>query len=727
MNDLTKILKIENIGYVANNNPFRAVLDGNEFRGLIPAPEWYEEIVRRDATVDDTVAEMKKLIKSCAWQTKGLAERLKGSNIYDTCGKVWNFLFTHIKYKEDDKGKEQLRTPALSWEVRRTRGIDCDDFSIFCSTILLNLGIPHYLRIARYPKKDYFQHVYVVVPKQNKSYITVDAVLDEFDAEKEPIETKDFLVMDNSKLNGIDISVLGSIGDDVFDELSGILNGDDFGGLDGIGGQDEISEEEGLNAIYNHLNRTRDFIRKHPRFIQQVEHPNSFLGMLDYAIGYWNTDKRDEALGILEEQEENMNIINGLGDMPDGYEDVGLFYGLDGMNGVALLGKAKSKKGFFKKVRDVVQKAKSKSGRRELLRKAAKKFIRFDPAVTTVRVGIIAALKTNFAKIASRLKIGYYTEEEARNHHLDMEQWRKARQVLKDAEGLFVNKFQGKPENFRRAILRGRAGGLNSIDDIDDSMDGLGVYVAAATTGGAATAAAAATPWIKKVLDLMKKVDWGKLIGAAKKSGLFNRKKKKAEKEMEQDETASARETNSGDENNSNTKENENTAEEKSTSIPKEDSKDNGGGSQSNPEQAGEKTEPETMDKPETKTEESGSQNTENTESGDKSNLPATTETNTAAETGRSAMKTVTEGEGFFDKAKTWVKDNPGTSVAIVGGTVIGIWGLSHLLKAKPKQSLSGAKRGRKKKGKNKSHPPKALQGTKRKRGGGGSPKQINL
>lgn len=706
-------IKIENIGYVANNNPFRAVLDGNEFRGLIPEPEWNESIVRRNATVDETVSEMRRLIKKSAWQTKELSERLQGKNIYETCSNIWNFLFKHIKYKEDDAGKEQLRTPALSWYLRRKRGIDCDDFSIFAGTILYNLHIPFYLRIARYAGKDYFQHVYVTVPKTQKNYIIIDAVLDEYDAEKEPIQTKDFLVMDNSNLNGIDISVLGDIGDDVYNELSGILNGDDFADLEGLG---DISEEEGLNAVYNHLVRTRNFVRRYPNFIRHVENPQTFLGMLDYAIGYWNTDKRDEALGVLEDQEEKMNFINGLSGTPDGYEDVGLFYGMENLSGVALLGKAKAKKGFFKNVKKAVQKVKELKKRvdakaKVVLKKAVKKFIRFDPAVTTVRVGIIAALKTNFLKIASRLKVGYYTEEEARARHLDMEQWSKARKVLQDAENLFVNKFQGKPENFRKAILTGRAGGLNSIDDIDDTMEGLGVYAAAAAGGGATTAAAAATPWIKKVLDLMKKVDWGKLIGAAKKSGLFNRKKHKAEKEMEQDDNQQARESESPT---TNTEENESEPEEKTTAIPKEDNED----SSSNTSQpSGEKTESNNLENAENPTDK-----TESTDSSDKSNLPATQE-----ETGREISKTTSDGEGFFDKATTWVKDNPGTSVVIAGGVVLGVWGLSHLL-SKPKHALSGTRKGRKKRGKHKTNPPRALKGTKRKRGGGGSgPKTISL
>ncbi len=204
-------INIENIGYTANNNPSRATRSGEEYEELLPAPDWHTEIVKRNADVSQTVKAMQTLIKNTAWQTTALSKRLEANDIYTTCKNIWNFLYSHCKYKEDDEGEEQLRTPALSWKVRTSRGIDCDDFSIFTSSILYNLNIPHYLRIAKYDNKTYFQHVYVVVPQTDKKYITIDAVLDEYDTEKEPTETKDFIVMNTTNLNGIDVTVLSGI------------------------------------------------------------------------------------------------------------------------------------------------------------------------------------------------------------------------------------------------------------------------------------------------------------------------------------------------------------------------------------------------------------------------------------------------------------------------------------------------------------------------------------
>ena len=173
---MDSLLNISNIGYTAYNNPMRANRGGEEFEEVLPAPDWQEEVVNRNANVIETVDEMQKLIRKSAWQTKELSKRLLGKDIYTTCGNIWKFLFSHIKYKEDDEGKEQLRTPALSWYLRTKRGIDCDDFTIFASCLLYNLNIPHYLRIAKYEGKTYFQHVYVIVPQTQRKYITIDEI-----------------------------------------------------------------------------------------------------------------------------------------------------------------------------------------------------------------------------------------------------------------------------------------------------------------------------------------------------------------------------------------------------------------------------------------------------------------------------------------------------------------------------------------------------------------------
>lgn len=652
MNDVLNIQTI--LGYVANDNPLRASRDGKEFEGVLPVPVWSEEIVKRGGSVTDTVSEMKRLIRHYNYQVANLAPRLKGRTIYDTCKNIWNFLYTHIKYKEDEEGKEQLRTPSRSFAERLRRGIDCDDFSIFCGCLLYRLNIPFYIRIARYKGKDYFQHVYPVVPLKNKRYITIDAVLDEYDTEKQPVETKDFLVMNTSNLNGIDISVLGLVESDEFNELSGILYGDDFKELEQMEGLGRIpTHEQQMQAIRRHLERTRGIIYRRPHLIKDVEHPQSFLGMVDYALKYWDTDKRDEALGILAAEEDRINEMEGLSSKPEGYEDVELFYGMNGLGSYDVLGRVKRQRKFFSKIKDGAKKG-------GIFKKVVRALTRFNPLTASIRAAVLIALKVNLLKVSSKFKWGYLTEEEAQSKGFNMEQWRKLKKQLQTAENMYVKLLGGKAENFKKAMLSGRGGKLSGPDS-------LGYVVAAASAGAASTA----IPFITKIMNLLKKIDYKKLI--ANVSGMIAKGKK-----------AKAEESNEP-------------TEEGGSALPE-------GGQTSEGDPNVDVSQDAPQDQEET-TKGSSDETGSGSEASD--NLPAKTK--------KSADQTDSGGsgeEGFMNKAFTWVKENPSTSILIAGGAAFLLY--QAFSKPSSKHGLSGARRGKKKKGKAKNHPPKTVSGTKR-------------
>ena len=62
-----------------------------------------------------------------------------------------------------------LRSPACSWASRHS-GIDCKSYTIFGSTVLLNMGIKHYMRrIVQPSHPDGYTHVYLVIPKNQKT------------------------------------------------------------------------------------------------------------------------------------------------------------------------------------------------------------------------------------------------------------------------------------------------------------------------------------------------------------------------------------------------------------------------------------------------------------------------------------------------------------------------------------------------------------------------------
>ena len=135
-----------------------------------------------------TLDEIERIVKDTYSDTSQIAAKLKRSTVPETLKAVFDFTNDHIQYKEDEPGKEELRTPARSWKDRVT-GIDCDCFTLFQSSILANLGIPHLYRMAGYNSGGDYSHVYLVAKHNGKEYI-LDPVLSKWNTEHGPITKK---------------------------------------------------------------------------------------------------------------------------------------------------------------------------------------------------------------------------------------------------------------------------------------------------------------------------------------------------------------------------------------------------------------------------------------------------------------------------------------------------------------------------------------------------------
>ena len=186
----------------------RNIRSGDEYNHFFPKAEGATSTIRKDANVTHTVAFIPKVVNETLHHTKKLSAALKGQTLNETCSNIWQFVYQHIAYKKDQEGYEQIRSPARAWHDRKT-GVDCDCYSVFISSILTNLKVPHILRITKY-HRDYFQHIYPVVPFHG-TYIILDCVTDGFNYEVPFSEKKDYS-MDLQYLNGFD-------GDDGMEEL----------------------------------------------------------------------------------------------------------------------------------------------------------------------------------------------------------------------------------------------------------------------------------------------------------------------------------------------------------------------------------------------------------------------------------------------------------------------------------------------------------------------------
>jgi hypothetical protein len=476
---------------------YRPIQDGNQFDQYFSLPEEKDRVIIQDGEVEDTVDLMKKVVWKYLNDTKKIAAYLKGNTIEETCQNIWNFLYNHIQYKLDKRGLEQLRRPCRSWAERST-GIDCDCFSIFVSSILTNLKIPHKFRITKYGQ-DMFQHVYVIVPKENREII-IDCVIARFNYEKPFTEKKDFTM----SLNGINVAVLSGTSSNVMDLVN------DLEGLDNLGAD---NEQERLQTIYEHLIKTRNMIAGKPHLIQDVDYPPAFLKMLDYAIDNWNTPNRDKALTILSQNEDALNKHFQMEGIPENSDLEGLdndWDDLDGMSNDEIMGylggKKRKEKKQEKKEKKKEKKEQKKSNPKkkgffkkvgEAAKKGGKAFIRYNPITIAARNGFLLAMKLNIKKMGSKLKWGYATKEQATAKGIGADLWEKSKNALAKVEKLFADKLQGKRDKLKNAILKGKSGGLNGFAEEEEfDISGLGVAPAAG-------ALVAATPVILAAIKIM--------------------------------------------------------------------------------------------------------------------------------------------------------------------------------------------------------------------------------
>lgn len=174
---------------------------GTAYTKFFSAPTGKVTIKSENASVFDTIAQIKKLIPKYAPQTAQLAQKLVGTTLQQTCANIEAFMQDHIAYHEDGKyapnhpnynklqGAEELHSPNKIWQLR-TRGVDCDDFTILGGTLLYNLNIPFIIRMTKYTAD--WQHVYLVVPtnptnqptNNGKAYYTIDPVVQGINYEK---------------------------------------------------------------------------------------------------------------------------------------------------------------------------------------------------------------------------------------------------------------------------------------------------------------------------------------------------------------------------------------------------------------------------------------------------------------------------------------------------------------------------------------------------------------
>ena len=450
---------------------YRAIKDGSRYNSYFPPPDERDRVIIKDGEVTDTVELMEKVVWKYLDDTKRIAPLLMRPSTHETCQAIWEFIHNFIQYKLDQRGLEQLRRPARSWAERAT-GVDCDCMSIFTSSILTNLKIPHSFRITKY-SQDSWQHVYVIVPIAGaNNYCVIDAVVSEFNYEKKYTDKMDY----NMNLKGINVAVLSGVsGNDHYEAVMATS-------LSGIG-LGATTNQSDLDKLYQNLVATRNAVAQTPSLVSTVDDPQALIKMLDYAIQYWYTDKRNEALDILAKNEAQLNLQNGVNTMN------GLNYDPDdlALSGINV-------KGFFTNVKKTVKTVGQKVG--QAAKVAVKAVVKYNPLSIAARGGFLLAMKLNLGKMASKLKWAYGTQQQAAAKNVSAGTWQKSKDALVKVEKLFADKLQGSRDALKNAILKGRAGNLSGY--VEEQMSG---YLG---DPASATVIAAAAPVIIATIKILK-------------------------------------------------------------------------------------------------------------------------------------------------------------------------------------------------------------------------------
>ena len=188
-------------------------------RGLVPPPT-DKNITVKPSTPDvehDTMPLIIQKVKRTLYQTKKLADKLKGGTLAETLRNDSNFILQYIKYRKDDVNHEQIRSPRRL--VYDAAG-DCDCFAVFLASVLTNQGIKFKFRITKYANSGgQWSHIYIIVPKDQRNegielydrsqYYVLDPVTNLHDHEVSYKQKRDY-TMSLQYLDGIGSGMLSA-------------------------------------------------------------------------------------------------------------------------------------------------------------------------------------------------------------------------------------------------------------------------------------------------------------------------------------------------------------------------------------------------------------------------------------------------------------------------------------------------------------------------------------
>ena len=131
------------------------------------------KIVKRNGTTSDIASLVVDEYNRSFSQVDELAHKLQQDTRMATCKNIFDYIVSHVSYKQDPPGVHWVKTPA---RLVHDRFGDCKSMAIFAASCLRCLDIEHCFRFVGFTHSKDVTHVYVAVPDGNGGEITIDPV-----------------------------------------------------------------------------------------------------------------------------------------------------------------------------------------------------------------------------------------------------------------------------------------------------------------------------------------------------------------------------------------------------------------------------------------------------------------------------------------------------------------------------------------------------------------------
>jgi hypothetical protein len=435
------------------------------------------------ADVYDTIPAIKRIVAENYPAVAELAEYLRDTTEEETFRNIWNYVKEKIRYQNDERGKEQLRTPQRT--IADKTG-DCDDMSILISSMLINLGCSHELYVTAYKQKDQWQHIYPVAYDRNGKRYVIDCVpeIPYFNYEAQPIKNK---IVINMKLEELGRGIQADLISDLtqpfdIDSLEGVSNDEELITIQGILGNiaivDEGEEYDTMlsgselkqNIVMKQLMDAKNALQKEvssPTELSQLNDNKLDLQLVNNILENINDEEAfDEAIDLaIRKGTIYQNFYKTIGVAMDdavnglsgGDDD---FYYLKSLNDddaheiltdeISGLGK-----GFLKKIGNKIKKGVQKfKENHPKIAKIANALNKFNPATFTIRKSMEPFIRANAFQMAEKMAVGYATADQAKNMGYTNAEWLQFVDAKDKAEQKWAA-IGGEKDYFRKMIMNG--------------------------------------------------------------------------------------------------------------------------------------------------------------------------------------------------------------------------------------------------------------------------------